>query len=174
MRAMGYLLTLIIIALAMNDLALFIDIPSLGVVVGLMAWSFLVIAAGPGTGAALKAAFGRGDTAARDLQTSIRVLRTVRISALVGGIVAAAFGLIRILMNLDNPGEIGPGMAMLLLGPFYAVFFAYVILLPLQGDAERRLAATGVSMPPTETSLDLVALAGGLILPPVAFVLLVF
>jgi len=173
MRAMGYLLMLCIIALAMHDLALFVDIPSLGVVAVLMAWSLLVVAAGPGTGRAFKSAFGRVDTTTTgDLQTSIRVLRTVRFSALVGGIVAVGAGLIRILGHMDVPSEIGPGMAMLLLGLFYAVFFAYVILLPLQGGVERRLAATGGDMPSTEISLDLVVLAGGLVFPPVAFALL--
>ena len=74
------------------------------------------------------------------------------------------------LANLDDPDVLGPGMALNLIGFFYAVFLAYFILLPLQTGMERRLAEQGgAKMAPAETALDLLVAAGAFVFTAVPF-----
>lgn len=173
MRAVGYLVILSAAVVAMGNLMSFIDVPTFVVVVGLAAWSLLVTNLKPGSRRALNAALGTGQATESDLQAGFRLVRAVRVGALAGGGLAATAGLIRMLTHLDEPAQIGPGMAMLLLGLLYAVLLAYFILLPLQAGVERRLVATGGHLPAPETPMDLMVLVGGLALSAVTFAVLV-
>jgi len=156
MRIIGYVAALVMLGMAMQNPVIFMSAPASLLVGGLMIWGFLA-AAGPGTGRALKVAFSRGEE--KDLQMSIRALRTGRFGALTGGFFAAGGGLIGMLANMDDPSAVGPSMAFALLGLINAVIWAYFILLPLQAGVERRLAASGGTAA-SETPLDLMVLAG--------------
>lgn len=169
MRIVGYILALALIAIAMGEPTIFIDPAALVLVVGFMVWGFLA-SAGSGTGTALKAAFSGCEKEVQELQIGLRAVRTARHAALAGGFVAVGAGLITMLKNIDDTGAIGPGMALALLGFFFAVFFAYVVLLPLQAGIERRLIPLqGTKAFPSETSLDLMVLGSGFIVTLLTF-----
>jgi flagellar motor component MotA len=177
MRIVGYILALALIVLAIGPhvtahVTAFIDIPSLVLVLGFMIWGFLA-AAGAETGTALRAALSGGEKEVQDLQIGLHALRTARHAALAGGFVAAGAGLITMLKNVEDPATIGPGMALMLLGLFFAVFFAYVVLLPLQVGIERRLIPSqGAAASPSETPLDLMVLGSGFIVTLITFTVL--
>jgi len=173
MRIVGYILALTFIALAMGDPTIFIDPAALVLVLGFMVWGFLA-SAGSGTGTALKAAFSGCEKEVQELQIGLRAVRTARHAALAGGFVGVGAGLINMLRNVDDTGAIGPGMALALLGFFFAVFFAYVVLLPLQAGIERRLIPSqGAKAFPSETPLDLMVLGSGFIVTLLTFGVLV-
>ena len=171
-RVAGYLVILFALLAAMGDPIMFIDIPTFLVVVGLTAWSLLLSGLGRGWQEGLRALLSPERSSEEALRTGLALVRSGRSGALAGGGLAAVFGLIRILRHLQEPAIIGPGMAMLLLGLFYAVVLAYFILLPLQAGAEKRLAAQGVYEAVPLTMADLTILAGGLALAAVTFAVL--
>lgn len=54
------------------------------------------------------------------------------------GLVATLLGLVQMFKSLDDPGAIGPGMAIALLGTFYGASLANLAFLPLSGKLKAR------------------------------------
>ncbi|MEW6750426.1 MAG: hypothetical protein AB1505_05545 [Candidatus Latescibacterota bacterium] len=173
MRIVGFVLAVAVVVLSMgDDLAVFVDLPTVAIMVGFTLWGFLA-AAGPQTGAALRVAFSDRELQEDEIQLGLRALQATRRAAMAGGFCAAAIGLVVMFMHIDQPSEIGPGMAMTILGLTYAVGLSYVVLQPLQAGIERRaIPHYGAHAAPDETPFDLLVLAGGLLFTIAAFVVL--
>lgn len=56
------------------------------------------------------------------------------------GMIGTLIGLVQMLRNLDDPSQIGAGMAVALLTTFYGAFFANLFCVPIQGKLEQRTA----------------------------------
>lgn len=173
MRIVGYIAALALIAVAMGDVTIFLDVSSLVLVVGFTIWGFLA-SAGCATGTALGAAFSCGSAEPKALETALRAVRTSRHAALAGGFAAVAGGFIIMLKNMGDVSSIGPGMALGLLGFLWATVVAYVLLLPLQAGIERRMHVPGgPDTAHSETPLDLMVVAAGFLVTLISFAVLV-
>ena len=65
-------------------------------------------------------------------------------------------------------------MALALLGMLYALMIAYLLFLPLQTCFEKQMADTlDAEISPSDTPLDLLTVAGGVMVGAVTFTLLV-
>ena len=174
-RIVGFVAIVTLIVLGIHNggkLSQFMDTCAILIVVGTMVGGFLM-SAGPRTGAAFGAAFSK--VASKDrLQVGLRAYHTARLCALAGGFFAAVAGLLIVLRNLDDPGSIGPGIALALLGLFWAIFLSYFILRPLQAGIERRLAEAGeTEAASSETPLDLLVLGGVFLMVLISFRMLI-
>jgi len=174
MRIVGYLLSLVLVAMAMGSSAsIFMDVPSLLVTAAFFVWGLLG-AAGCQTGAVLKAACRPDRAEASILINSQQALRSTRSTVMAGGCFAAVAGLVIMLKNLDDPSQIGPGMAIGMLGWSYALLLAYVVLLPLQSGVGRRLVVLqGEQVIQTESRFDLMVFIGGLAFAALDFVVII-
>lgn len=56
------------------------------------------------------------------------------------GIIGAVLGLIHVMRNLDNPDEIGPGIAIAFVATVYGVGFANLVFMPLGTKMKRKAA----------------------------------
>lgn len=54
------------------------------------------------------------------------------------GMVGTLIGLVQMLLHLDDPKKVGPGMAVALLTTFYGAFFAYLFFLPVAAKLKSR------------------------------------
>lgn len=82
-------------------------------------------------GEALKAGLGRESISHAHAVRHVSVLRTVRQIALASGFVGFFIGSILMLSHMDDPTQIGPACAVLLLTSLYAATVAELILGPL-------------------------------------------
>jgi len=99
--------------LAMEDVSLFVNIPSLLIVIGL-------------TGSALLYSDAKIKTA--------EFWRQARKYSIGSGIIGTVIGLILMLAHMDDPAAIGPAMAIALLTIFYGTFFGFFIARPLENQ----------------------------------------
>ncbi len=76
-------------------------------------------------------------TASSRVQRSVSVLRKAAEVAPAMGLIGTLIGLVQMLGNLDNPGAIGPAMAVALITTFYGVLLANVVFNPLASKLER-------------------------------------
>ncbi len=74
------------------------------------------------------------------LQRSANVLRKAAELSPAMGLIGTLIGLVQMLRNLDNPGVIGPSMAVALLTTFYGVLLANMVFNPLASKLERNAA----------------------------------
>lgn len=79
-------------------------------------------------------------TASARVQRSASVLRKAAEIAPAMGLIGTLIGLVQMLGNLDNPGAIGPAMAVALITTFYGVLLANVVFSPLASKLERNAA----------------------------------
>ena len=54
------------------------------------------------------------------------------------GLIGTLIGLVQMLANMSDPGNIGPAMAVALLTTFYGALFANIVFLPLAGKLRLR------------------------------------
>ncbi|GEO81473.1 motility protein A [Pararhodospirillum oryzae] len=71
------------------------------------------------------------------LARATSVLRRAAEVAPAMGLIGTLIGLVQMLGHLDDPGAIGPGMAVALLTTFYGAILGNVVFLPLAGKLER-------------------------------------
>ena len=163
MRVLGFISIVVLVLLGIyngGDLSLLLDAGAILIVLGTALGGFLM-SAGTRTGAVLASAFSQQPTV-DGLQAGRFGLRSARYGALTGGFLAAGAGIIHILRGLGDLANSGPGLALMILGMFWAVFLANLVLLPLQAGVERRLAEAGSPCEAaSETSLDFLVLGGG-------------
>lgn len=173
MRIVGYIAALTMVALAMGNVAMFIEVRSLVLVVSFTVWGFLA-SAGGSTGTALKITFSAKASDEKVLRTGLRAIRASRYAAVAGGFAAAITGIMVMVKEIDDPTSMGTGMVVCLLGPLWTVMVAYVLLLPLQANIEFRLytsnTATGGAV---ETPVELLVLGGSLLMCLISFALTV-
>ena len=74
------------------------------------------------------------------VQRSANVLRKAAELSPAMGLIGTLIGLVQMLRNLDNPGVIGPSMAVALLTTFYGVLLANMVFNPLASKLERNAA----------------------------------
>jgi chemotaxis protein MotA len=74
------------------------------------------------------------------IQRSANVLRKAAELSPAMGLIGTLIGLVQMLRNLDNPGVIGPSMAVALLTTFYGVLLANMVFNPLASKLERNAA----------------------------------
>ncbi len=72
---------------------------------------------------------------------SAGILRRAAEVAPAMGLIGTLVGLVQMLGHLDDPGRIGPGMALALLTTFYGALLANVVLGPLAAKLDRNAAA---------------------------------
>lgn len=67
-----------------------------------------------------------------------QILQTMGAVAPAMGLIGTLIGLVRMLQNLHDPSQIGPGMAVAILTTFYGALLAYVVFLPLAAKLRMR------------------------------------
>ncbi len=78
-------------------------------------------------------------TAARHADGSAVLRRAAEVAPAMG-LIGTLVGLVQMLANLDDPANIGPGMAVALLTTFYGAILANMVLAPLASKLERQSA----------------------------------
>lgn len=77
----------------------------------------------------------------KELSLGIVMLKRMKTYTLAFGIIPVLIGFILILANLDDPSALGPGIALALISLLYGTVLAYLICLPFQTKLECRLEA---------------------------------
>jgi flagellar motor component MotA len=164
MRILGYLIVIVLIVMGImngGDITAFIDLQALLIVLGTITGA-LLMAAGPRTVTAIGATLS-GNPSPEQLQIGLRAYRTARYGALIGGMLALVVGYVHLVQNLDDSAAIGPPIATMFLGTFWALFLGYFILFPLELDIQK---AASKETSDGETALDLLIFGiAGLALP---------
>ena len=88
--------------------------------------------------AALSAALNEQEIEQHPSQQHQAVLSTLRITISASGIVGAFVGIFNMLLNMSNPRELGPAMALSLLTALYAVIGSELMVAPLINRLRRR------------------------------------
>ncbi|MHB1125900.1 MAG: motility protein A [Bacillota bacterium] len=70
---------------------------------------------------------------ARYLEQGEMVFRTWAHMAPAFGMIGTLIGLMQMLVMLDDPGKLGPGLAVALLSAFYGIIMAYMVFIPIAG-----------------------------------------
>ena len=135
MRIIGLVLLLALLALAMGDLTVFIDIPSLLIDLGFTIGALIFARAGIFT--MFSAAFAASATG-EQLQAAARGWDQARRYALAAGFVGTLIGGVIMLKNIDEPSAIGPGLAIAILTMLYGLVLGYGVCLPMQSRLEDR------------------------------------
>lgn len=111
----------------------FLDIPSLVWIIGIVAGGLLVGFPFETVSQTLRAGvFGARDLSQNKFQEFQRVLNSAYQLSWGAGIVGMLFGLIIMLSNLQNPSALGPGLSISLLMLLYAGILAEIIISGLQ------------------------------------------
>lgn len=110
---------------------LFIDYPSLTIVLGITAFFTFAHHTVRGTVAAFKAALSNRVLTVEEVHRHQRVLSTMRTLASAAGVLGSLIGFVNMLANLDDPKSIGPAMAVAILTLFYGVIIAELCIGPL-------------------------------------------
>jgi len=135
MRIIGLIAILTLILLAMGDVTLFFNMPSvlivLGGTIGMLLW------AGASIGSMFKAVFS-GNATLEELQAGVNGWRLARVFTIAAGVMGTVIGLILMLHKMDDPAAIGPAMAVAMLTTFYGIVLSFAICLPLQARLQER------------------------------------
>lgn len=83
-------------------------------------------------------------TAARHARSSGVLRRASEVSPAMG-LIGTLVGLVQMLGNLDDPGTIGPSMAVALLTTFYGALLANLVFAPLAAKLDRNAAAEALA-----------------------------
>ncbi len=62
------------------------------------------------------------------------------------GLIGAVSGLIRTLVNLEDPSKVGPGVALAFVATFYGILLAYGIFTPIKGKLEAKHSEEMITM----------------------------
>ncbi|HUW81212.1 MAG TPA: MotA/TolQ/ExbB proton channel family protein [Phycisphaerae bacterium] len=100
----------------------FIDPPSIAIAVGAPLSLLLAIFGWSGAREAVAVLLGR--SGCQNVARSVSFFRLGAAFALAGGLLGTLIGLVIMLMNMDDPSAIGPGMAVALLTQLYGVGLA--------------------------------------------------
>jgi len=114
-----------------GNLAMFINLPSLLIVIG--GGLFVSLSFHSPTAVRNALVAGSAGTAANphDLKKHRNVLGTMRTSVVGCGVLGTLIGLVQMLANLDDPKKLGPAMAVALLTLIYSVLLSELFLAPM-------------------------------------------
>ena len=158
-RIIGFAVAVLIISVAIGDIRLVLSADSFLIVLGTALGGGLM-AAGSQAGVAFGTLFA-SKSEFSSLIVGIRVLRTARFGALVGGFFALVGGLIMVMNHIDEPSALIPSLQMAQRGLFWALILGYFVLLPLQTRLEHKLVHLDRNVTFSEMPLDLLVLIGG-------------
>lgn len=112
---------------SLSAIAIFIDIPSILIVIGIVStgtiWSYPFAT----TAQAFKDTFTTGELEEERALQGYLVFQSMAEYAVGGGIIGTVIGLVKMLSNLDDPTAIGPAMAVALLTILYGVMLGEVV-----------------------------------------------
>lgn len=116
-----------------DSASIFINLPSLAMIFGALIGGMLISFHPSQIRRAIGAAFSRdGETDDAMLGLDIAVFERAHQLAWAGGLLSQLVGLIVMLLNLDDPSRIGPGLAVAALPLLYGVFLAEFVIAPLR------------------------------------------
>ena len=138
-RLLGFLIMfLFIVPIATGgDIALFVNIPSLIIVVGITLGG--LFASGKCPCNLISISWGKRDIG--ELFRAAEVYRYAGKLGIASGIIGSLIGLILILANMDDPALLGPALAIAILTTFYGVVIKYIICEPIAEGLEDRALA---------------------------------
>ena len=103
----------------------------------------------------------RRDADLTHLRQGVRILRSFRTGALVGGFLTMSFGFVRIMRFVDVPEQATAGMVMTSMGLFWALVIGYGGALPLETRLQCRLLERGIVTQFSEVGRDLLVFSTG-------------
>jgi flagellar motor component MotA len=137
MRVVGLILALVVLMAGIgSNLSAMIDPPSAIIVLGFTLGALLL---GGSDIPLMLRGISPAALAPDELAASAKGWKMARFHSLAAGAAGSIIGWIIMLQNLDDPGAIGPGMAISLLTVMYGLFLAFVVCLPLQANIAKRL-----------------------------------
>lgn len=135
-KIIGYILSFTLIALAMEDPTVFINIPSVLIVFGLTFGGLL--ASGRKIITFCSVIFDKHASPSQ-LHDAHETAIDAGNYAIGSGFVGTLVGVVLMLGSLTDPAAVGPSMAVALLTVFYAVLLKYFIFAPIQAGLDERL-----------------------------------
>ena len=136
MRIVGLILVLLIPWLGMGTSSLFIDPPSTIPILGFTIGALLLSGAGiPRMFAAVFSSRATPD----ELKAAIHGWAQARTYAVAAGFIGVIIAGGVLLVNMDDPADIGPGVVLAFLPLLYGIILGYGIFLPLQSRLEDRV-----------------------------------
>ena len=127
-KIVGYIVILTLIALAMEDPLIFVNIPSVLIVVGLTFGGLL--AGGRNIGQFCSVLFDKNASPSQ-LMDANETAHDAGNYAMGSGFVGTLIGAILMLGSIEDPAAIGPSMAIAILTVLYAVTLKYFIFTPI-------------------------------------------
>ena len=135
-RLSGFLGIFIVMALAMETPLVFVNIPSLIIVLGLT--FFALVASGNKIGLVLSL-LTRKDVLPNELHDASYTVFMAGRYSMSAGAVGVFIGLVLMLANMDDPTALGPSMAICLLTALYGTILKYFIYAPILHRIEARI-----------------------------------
>ena len=135
-RLSGFLGIFIVMALAMETPLVFVNIPSLIIVLGLT--FFALVASGNKIGLLLSL-LTRKDVLPNELHDASYTVFMAGRYSMSAGAVGVFIGLVLMLTNMDDPAALGPSMAICLLTALYGTILKYFIYAPILHRIEARI-----------------------------------
>ena len=135
-RLSGFLGIFIVMALAMETPLVFVNIPSLIIVLGLT--FFALVASGNKIGLLLSL-LTRKDVLPNELHDASYTVFMAGRYSMSAGAVGVFIGLVLMLTNMDDPAALGPSMAICLLTALYGTVLKYFIYAPILHRIEARI-----------------------------------
>jgi flagellar motor component MotA len=135
-KIIGYILSFTLIALAMEDPTVFINIPSVLIVFGL---TFGGLLAGGRKIITFCSVIFDKHASPPQLQEASDTAQDAGNYAIGSGFVGTLIGAVLMLGSLTDPAAVGPSMAVALLTVLYAILLKYFIFTPIQGGLEERI-----------------------------------
>ena len=134
-KIIGYILIFTLIALAMEDPLIFVNIPSALIVVGLTFGGLL--AGGRNIGQFCSVLFDKNASPSQ-LMDANETAHDAGNYAMGSGFVGTLIGAILMLGSIEDPVAIGPSMAIAILTVLYAVLLKYFIFTPISRGLDER------------------------------------
>jgi flagellar motor component MotA len=135
-KIIGYIVSFTLIALAMEDPLIFINIPSVLIVFGLTFGGLL--AGGRNITRFCSVLFDKHASPSQ-LHDAHETAHYAGNYAMGSGFVGTLIGAVLMLGTMTDPAAVGPSMAIAILTVLYAVLLKYFIFTPIQGGLDERL-----------------------------------
>jgi flagellar motor component MotA len=135
-RLSGFLGIFIVMALAMETPLVFVNVPSLVIVLGL---TFFALLASGSKIVSLLSLLTRKDVLPDELHDASYTVFMAGRYSMSAGVVGVLIGLVLMLGSMDDPAAIGSGVAVALLTALYGVILKYFIYAPILHRIEAKI-----------------------------------
>jgi len=135
-RLSGFLGIFIVMALAMETPLVFVNVPSLVIVLGL---TFFALLASGSKIVSLLSLLTRKDVLPDELHDASYTVFMAGRYSMSAGVVGVLIGLVLMLGSMDDPAAIGPSMAICLLTALYGTILKYFIYAPILHRIEAKI-----------------------------------